>query len=173
MNVSSVSPERCEITRAGAAGCNNTLNTTTGSMINPVNTNNGQQIPAATPNRIAQSTYYRVAVAGGKTIAFLNVNQTPEFAFGMDGGVHNFLRFIEDWGGMPGTNAQSSLWYKGSLVSLYWNNYATGTFKCCNLVYNPPDREYVFDPLFTLPQNLPPGTPMFRNVDNLSYRQNY
>ena len=29
-----------------------------------------------------------------------------------------------------------------------------------------------FDPLFSIPQNLPPGTPMFRNVDNLSYRQN-
>jgi len=39
-------------------------------------------------------------------------------------------------------------------------------------VYNPPNRNYVFDPLFSQPQNLPPGTPMFRNVDNLSYRQN-
>ena len=29
-----------------------------------------------------------------------------------------------------------------------------------------------FDSLFSVPQNLPPGTPMFRNVDNLSYRQN-
>jgi hypothetical protein len=64
------------------------------------------------------------------------------------------------------------MWYKGSLVSLYWNMYATGTWKCCNMVYNPPDRQYYFDPLFALPQNLPPGTPMFRNVDDLSYRQN-
>jgi hypothetical protein len=40
------------------------------------------------------------------------------------------------------------------------------------MVYNPPDRQYYFDPLFALPQNLPPGTPMFRNVDDLSYRQN-
>jgi hypothetical protein len=158
---------------AGATGCNNTLNTTSGSMINPFNNVNGQNVPASTPNRIAQTTYYRMAVAGGKTIAFLNLNQTPQFGFGMDGGVHNFLRFIEDWGGMPGAAAQSSLWYKGSLVSLYWNNYATGTFKCCGLVYNPPDREYVFDPLFQQPMNLPPGTPMFRNVDNLSYRQSY
>jgi hypothetical protein len=39
-------------------------------------------------------------------------------------------------------------------------------------VYNPPNRNYIFDPLFAQPQNLPPGTPMFRNVDNLSYRQN-
>jgi hypothetical protein len=50
--------------------------------------------------------------------------------------------------------------------------YATGTYKCCNLVYDPPDRQYTFDNLFSVPTNLPPGTPMFRNVDNLSYREN-
>jgi Tfp pilus assembly protein PilX len=139
-----------------------------GSLINPINPS-GQAVPANTPNRIAVTTDYRVAVAGGKTIAFLNTVQNPEFSFGMDGGVHNFLRFLEDWGGI---NAQQNLNYKGSIVSLYWNTYATGTFKCCNLVYNPPVRNYIFDPLFAQPQNLPPGTPMFRNVDNLSYRQN-
>ena len=146
-----------------------TASTTNGSLINPVNTPNGQNVPASQPNRIAADTYYRVAVAGGKTIAFNNPAQNPEFAFGMDGGVHNFLRFLEDWGGIA---TQQTLYYKGSLVSLYWNTYATGTFKCCGLVYNPPNRNYVFDPLFASPQNLPPGTPMFRNVDNLSYRQN-
>jgi len=142
-----------------------------GSLENPLNPG-GQGVPALTPNRIAVTSYYRVAVAGGKTIAFTNVAQNPEFAFGMDGGIHNFLRFLEDWGGVPAAGAQQQLYYKGSLVSLYWNTYATGTFKCCNLVYNPPDRQYTFDPLFSIPSNLPPGTPMFRNVDNLSYRQN-
>ena len=118
------------------------------------------------------TTYYRVAIAAGKTIAFNNTTQTPEFAFGMDGGVHNFLRFLEDWGGPAAAGVQQSLFYKGSLVSLFWNTYATGTFKCCNTVYNPPDRQYTFDSLFSKPQNLPPATPMFRNVDNLTYRQN-
>jgi len=154
----------------GTAPCTNAINTTSGSMVNPLNTNKGQNVPASTPNRIAMNSYYRAAVAGGKTIAFSNVTQNPEFSFGMDGGIHNFLRFLEDWGGFTGT--QASLNYKGSLVSLYWSQYATGTFKCCNLVYNPPNRQYYFDPLFAFPQNLPPGTPMFRNVDNLSYRQN-
>ena len=139
-----------------------------GSLLNPTNPG-GQSVPAVTPNRIAVTTYYRVAIAGGKNIAFTNTAQNPEFAFGMDGGIHNFLRFLEDWGGQA---SQQSLNYKGSLVSLYYATYATGTFKCCNLVYNPPNRNYVFDPLFAAPQNLPPGTPMFRNVDNLSYRQN-
>jgi Tfp pilus assembly protein PilX len=147
-----------------------TTATTNGSLVNPVNTTAGQSVPANQPNRIAVTTYYRVAIAAGKTIAFSNATQNPEFAFGSDGGVHNFLRFLEDWGGV---SAQQSLYYKGSLVSLYYNTYATGTFKCCNLVYNPPNRQYTFDSLFSVPQNLPPGTPMFRNVDNLSYRQNY
>jgi hypothetical protein len=139
-----------------------------GSLVNPINPS-FQNVPAITPNRIAVTTHYRVAIAAGKNIAFLNTTQNPEFSFGMDGGIHNFLRFLEDWGGQA---SQQTLNYKGSLVSLYYATYATGTFKCCNLVYNPPNRNYVFDPLFSLPQNLPPGTPMFRNVDNLSYRQN-
>jgi Tfp pilus assembly protein PilX len=154
-----------------SATCSATIKSSSGSLVNSFNPS-FQAVPAQTPNRIAVTSYYRLAVAGGKTIAFTNTAQNPEFAFGMDGGVHNFLRFLEDWGGVVAAGAQQSLFYKGSLVSLYWSTYATGTFKCCNLVYNPPDRQYVFDPLFALPQNLPPGTPMFRNVDNLSYRQN-
>ncbi len=159
-----------------SAACTNALSLTSGSLMNPVLTPEGEQTPATTPDRIATTTYYRVAVAAGKNIAFYNTAQNPEFSYGMDGGVHNFLRFLEDWGGMPttygGTGAQQSLWYEGSIVSLYWSYYNTGPFKCCNLVYSPPDRQYTFDTLFSAPQNLPPGTPMFRNVDNLTYRQN-
>jgi Tfp pilus assembly protein PilX len=148
--------------------CTATLNTTAGSLVNPINPG-GQAVPAVTPNRIAVTTYYRLAIAAGKNIAFNNTTQNPEFAYGMDGGVHNFLRFLEDWNGIT---ALQNLYYKGSIVSLYWSYYATGPFKCCNLVYNPPNRQYTFDSLFAQPQNLPPGTPMFRNVDNLTYRQN-
>jgi Tfp pilus assembly protein PilX len=160
----------------GSGTCTNALSQSSGSLENPINPQGEVGPPAAAPNRMAVTTYYRVAVAGGKTIAFSNPVQNPEFAFGMDGGVHNFLRYLEDWFGIPaalgGTGAQQSFYYKGSIVSLYWNQYATGTFKCCNLVYTPPDRQYSFDNLFSIPSNLPPGTPMFRNVDNLSYRQN-
>jgi len=131
-----------------------------GSLYSPLVTNGG------VTGQSAATTYYRVAIAAGKTIAFNNTTSNPTWAYGMDGGVHNFLRFLEDWSGQV-------LNYKGSLVSLYWNTYATGTFKCCNLVYHPPVRNYVFDPMFSQPQNLPPGTPMFRNVDQLTYRQSF
>jgi len=154
-----------------SGNCTSFLFNNTGSMENPTNPG-GQGVPAQTPNRVAVTTYYRTAIAAGKNIAFTNTAAVPEYAYGLDGGVHNFLRFLEDWGGPNTLNAQQQLWYQGSIVSLYWSYYATGPFKCCNLVYNPPDRQYTFDSLFSAPQNLPPGTPMFRNVDNLTYRQN-
>jgi len=120
--------------------------------------------PTSSTAQSGATTYYRTAIASGKTLSFNNPNGNPTEFFGTDGGLHNFLRFLEDW-------SNATLYYKGSLVSLYDSTYATGTFKCCNTVYNPPTRNYVFDPEFELPQNLPPGTPMFRDVDNLSYRQ--
>ncbi len=124
-----------------------------------------------TPNRTASSTYYRVAIAGGKNIAFPFPSwaSATNYGFGTDGGVHNFLRFLEDWNPSSG---QQTLNYGGSLVSLYYATYNTGIFKCCTYsVYKPPFRNYIFDADFTTPQGLPPGTPMFRDVEALGYRQ--
>jgi hypothetical protein len=105
-----------------------------------------------------------MAVAAGKTLAFPQPSWGGQ-DMGTDGGMHNFLRYLESWGG--------TLNYEGSLVSLYSSQYATGVFKCCTTVYSPPTRAYQFDQLFLQPQNLPPGTPMFQDVDNLSYHQNF
>ena len=126
---------------------------------------NSMASPNSLASRPASTTYYRMAVAAGKNINF------PQPAgggndFGTDGGVHNFLRYVENWG--PAT-----LWYRGSLVSLYYSQYATGTFKCCGLVYSPPDRRYSFDTDFLIPSNLPPGTPMLQDIENLTYWQNF
>jgi hypothetical protein len=49
-----------------------------------------------------------------------------------------FLRYLENWGGQ-------TLYYRGSLVSFYYNRQATGVFKCCATVYSPPSRAYTFD----------------------------
>lgn len=114
--------------------------------------------------RVGNTSFYRMAVAGGKNKYFQNIDNAHR-DFGTDGGMHNFLRYIESWGG--------TLSYQGSLVSLYYSQYATGTFKCCTMVYAPPTRDYAFDSLFLDPANLPPGTPMFQDVVNLSYRQDY
>ena len=116
-------------------------------------------------NRTAVTTYYRTAIASGKTMNFPQPAGQPE-DFGTDGGVHNFLRYIENWG--PAT-----LNYRGSLISLYYAQYATGTFKCCTLVYSPPNRNYFFDTEFLIPANLPPGTPELQDINNLTYWQNF
>src|SRR5208282_904230 len=115
-------------------------------------------------NRQASSAWYRLAVAGGKNINF----PQPGWAgvaqdFGTDGGVHNFLRYLENWNG--------ALNYTGSIVSLYYSTYNTGVYKCCNVVYNPPTRAYSFDLDFSTPAGLPPGTPMFRDVNSLGFRE--
>jgi hypothetical protein len=128
----------------------------TNSMLNPMNLGDGPLTPY----------YYRLAIAGGKNINFRQPAGTGQ-DFGTDGGVHNFLRYIEAWGGSGG------LYYRGSLVSLYYSQYATGTFKCCNLVYGPPPRYYYFDTAFLDPAKLPPGTPMLQDVVNLSYWQDF
>jgi hypothetical protein len=118
-------------------------------------------------DRIGATTYYRVAIAGGKNMAFPfpSWENATDYGFGTDGGIHNFLRFLEDWTGQ-------TLNYGGSLVSLYYATYNTGIFKCCQYsVYSPPVRNYLFDTDFEIPAGLPPGTPMFRDLESLGYRQ--
>jgi hypothetical protein len=114
-------------------------------------------------NRIATNTYYRIAIAGGSNMVFPKPSWGGQ-DMGTDGGMHNFLRYLENWG-------NKTLNYKGSLVTLYYSTYNTGVFKCCATVYSPPTRNYSFDSDFALPVGLPPGTPLFRDVDSLGYRQ--
>jgi Tfp pilus assembly protein PilX len=123
--------------------------------------------PASVNGRPAVTSYYRLAIASGKNINF----PQPTFAgvpqdFGTDGGVHNFLRYLENWGGQ-------TLNYEGSMVSLFYSQYATGVFKCCGTVYSPPTRAYAFDTDFLDLSKLPPGTPKFRDVVNVGFQQVY
>jgi len=82
-----------------------------------------------------------------------------------DGGVANFLHYMEDW------PVGSSVNYRGSIVSLFISRQATGTYKCCERVYQYTARNYIFDTDFLLPALLPPATPMFRDVNTLTFRQ--
>ena len=125
--------------------------------------------PSNAWNRGGSTTYYRTAIAGGNNLAFANPTGANGNTFGADGGVNNFLRYIEDWG-----SSGATLWYSGSMVSLYPSQYATGVFKFGQTaVYNAPNRKYSFDTLFLNPATLPPATPMFQDVVNLSYRQDF
>jgi hypothetical protein len=120
--------------------------------------------PSDATARPATSTAYRTAIITGKGIAF----PKPAWAdnsFGSDGGAHNFVRGLEDW--RPATQR-----YRGSFVSFFTNRQATGTFKCCQSdVYVRGDRSWTFDTDFLTPTLLPPATPMFRDVNTLTFRQ--
>jgi hypothetical protein len=114
--------------------------------------------------RTAVTTWYRTAIMAGKGISFPQPFTTDPQDFGTDGGVHNFLRYIENWGGQ-GLN------YRGSIISMYSSRQAIGTFKCCQLVYSPPTRGYNFDTEFLTPSLLPPRTPLFRDVNTTGFTQ--
>jgi hypothetical protein len=110
------------------------------------------------------TTWYRTAVMAGKGVSFPQPAGGVPQDFGTDGGVHNFLRYIENWGGQ-------TLNYSGSIISMYYNRQATGTFKCCTVVYSPPTRGYNFDTDFLTPSLLPPRTPLFRDVNTTGFTQ--
>ncbi|MHB8500078.1 MAG: hypothetical protein ACYDCG_14520 [Candidatus Acidiferrales bacterium] len=114
-------------------------------------------------NHYAVTTYYRTAIMAGKGVSFPQPSGTPQ-DFGTDGGVHNFLRFIENWGGQ-------TLNYRGSIISMYTNRQAIGLYKCCTTVYSPPTRSYYFDTQFLTPSLLPPRTPLFRDVNTTGFSQ--
>jgi hypothetical protein len=121
--------------------------------------------PVDASGRPASTTAYRVAIVTGKTRPF----PKPSFAsssFGSDGGAHNFVRALENW------NNGSVTRYRGSFVSFFYSRQATGSFKCCqNDVYTRGDRDWTFDTDFLVPSLLPPATPMFRDVNTLTFRQ--
>jgi PilX N-terminal len=119
--------------------------------------------PYNTGSRAAVPTAYRMADISGKGIPFPSVAGQAQ-DFGTDGGVHNFLRFLENWG--------IACHYRGSMVSFYYNHQAVGTYKGTG-VYSPPQpRDYTFDTNFTLgPQCLPPRTPSLRSVNTIGFSQ--
>jgi hypothetical protein len=118
--------------------------------------------------RQATTTWYRLGIISGKGLNFPRANVNPTARdhtdFGTDGGAHNFLRFIENWGG-------AVLNYRGSLISFYTSRQGVGTYKCCSIVYGAPTRGYNFDAEFLNPNLLPPRTPMFRDINTLTFRQ--
>jgi hypothetical protein len=121
--------------------------------------------PQDPSGRPATTTWYRLAVASGKTLAFTRPTAFSCYQdFGTDGGAHNFLRYIEGWGG-------NTVNYRGGLLSFFTSRQAIGTYKCCTNVYGAPgSRAYNFDSEFLQLSLLPPKPPTFRDVNTLTFR---
>jgi hypothetical protein len=122
------------------------------------------QFPNDENNRNATTTGYRFAMVTGKSIPFPKPVGWGVNELGSDGGVHNFMRMLEDWGGQ-------NLRYRGSMVSLYYSRQAIGIYRADANIYGAPTRGYNFDSDFLSPPLLPPGTPMFRDINTLKFRQ--
>lgn len=90
-----------------------------------------------------------------------------------NGGLENYPRFHEDWGG-------ATLNYRGSFVSLGTPQHVNGTWcgtggdtkSGCN-IYNPPLRLWDYDSGFNLAANLPPLTPRFVYVQQVLFTENF
>jgi len=118
--------------------------------------------------RTGATTYVRTGIVAGKQVSFQipawdNPGVDGSQDFGTDGGVHNFLRFLERWNG--------TLFYEGSIVSLFYSRQATGLFNSGGNNYSPPTRGYQFDVNFLNPTLLPPRTPMFRDINTTGFTQ--
>lgn len=117
--------------------------------------------------RQATETTIRFAMISGDTIATKNASPNQGGSANgerLNGGVHNFKRFLERW-------SNDNLNYSGSLINLFNSHNNNGPFKCCNTVYDPPRRNWVFDSTFLDPGRLPPGTPYFQYVQTTGFQR--
>ena len=121
--------------------------------------------PFALNQRNATETTVRFAMLAGDARSSYENNPSQG---GSDprltGGVHNFKRFLENWG-------SARLNYAGSLINLFNSHNNNGAFKCCTNVYSPPARNWVFDASFLDPTRLPPGTPFFQNIQLTGFQR--
>ncbi len=109
--------------------------------------------PFTQGDRMASNTVVRFAMLTGDAITGnTTISYNPSQFGQLNGGIHNFKRFLERW-------TDRRLNYAGSLVNLFTSRNNNGFWKCCNAVYNPPIRDWTFDTTFLDPNRLPPGTP--------------
>ena len=113
-----------------------------------------------------QTTSVRAGIIAGETISALTATPGRD-ASGQrrNGGIHNFPRFLELWGGSPWNQT-------GSLIPLFRSTQALSQHEDFrNVNYSPPRRNWSFDTTFMTSNKLPPGTPFFQYVQATGFRQ--
>ena len=117
---------------------------------------------------VGAETSVRAGVISGSTLSYGTTAPTY-FLDGLNGGVHNFPRFLETWS----NDVREERWnYVGSFICLYNSQQALSPWSVAySIVYYPPIRKWAFDITFTDPNRLPPGTPQFQHVEPTGFRQ--
>lgn len=108
-------------------------------------------------SRIAGNTTVNAAFLGGIV---------PTGNGNYSGGVENFPRFLEDWGGKTFT-------YNGSMIVMFPSQSSIAPWKAPGStfgVYGAPTRNWNFDTAFLNPNRLPPGTPAARTISRGSWK---
>jgi hypothetical protein len=83
------------------------------------------------------------------------VPSDPSVSGSYSGGVENFMRLLEAWGG--------TLTFNGSIVVPFYSQFATNSWKPTGNYYNAPTRHWAYDLNFTNYSKLPPLTPLVEN----------
>ncbi len=122
---------------------------------------------------VTDETSVRCGIISGATLSSLGT--AGGYLDNLNGGVHNFPRFLETWSSPAETiwPWNSKRWnYVGSFIILYNSQQAVGPWSVGGaIVYYPPTRNWAFDITFTDPLRLPPGTPQFQHIEPTGFRQ--
>src|SRR5258708_38002518 len=109
---------------------------------------------------MATARTYRFAMVGGEGVPFLQPagSSFADPAQGTDGGVHNLMRYLENW------NTAVPSYYLGSMVSMYYDHRALGIWNACGAAGSAgagsktPPATSKFDRAFLSPACLTPTT---------------
>jgi Tfp pilus assembly protein PilX len=122
---------------------------------------------ASLPNVGAETSMRAAILAGNNLSALAGSPDAGNSASGesrLNGGMHNFPRFLENW------NSQRCN-FVGSFIPLYHSTQALGPYDADSTIYSPPTRDWAFDDTFKDPTRLPPGTPFFEYIEPTGFKQ--
>ena len=85
------------------------------------------------------------------------VPSNPNISGNYNGGLENYMRLLENWG------SSTVLTFNGSMVALFYSQYATNSWQPTGNYYNAPTRNWHFDLNFKNAAKLPPLTPSVVN----------
>lgn len=118
------------------------------------------------PGNTSETAVRAGIIAGNNLGALAGLPDAGNSAAGesrLNGGMHNFPRFQEQWG---------ARWnFVGSLIPLYHSTQAVGPYNANSTIYGAPIRNWAFDSTFLDPNRLPPATPQFQYVQPTAFRQ--
>lgn len=128
----------------------------------------GKRLADASLSDASDETSMRMGIIAGNNLSAMAGTPdagTESAESRLNGGIHNFPRFLENWRGQRFNLV-------GSLIPLWHSTQAMGQYNSTSTIYSPPARNWAFDATFLAPDRLPPGTPQFQYIEATGFRQN-